>query len=65
VPVNRSSSILAGVIAALLLTLFPNQHAPGASQLAGAGFIIFAIFFLTIPPAIEKSKKKKLAAAQV
>lgn len=62
VPVNRSSSILAGVCASFLLTLFPGQHAPGTSQLIGAGLIIGAIGFLTIPPMIAKRRATAAAA---
>jgi len=57
IPVNRSSSILAGVIAAFLLSLFPNQNLPATSQLIGAGIIIVSILFLTIPPMIQKKKQ--------
>ena len=60
IPVNRSSSILAGVIAAFLLTLFPNQGAPHTSQLIGAGIIIVSILFLTIPPAIAKKRQLQI-----
>lgn len=56
VPVNRSSSILAGVVASYSLMIFLNQHAPRTSQLIGAGIIIGAILFLTIPPAMEKKR---------
>lgn len=59
IPVNRSSSILAGVIASFLLALFPNQGLPKTSQLIGAGIIIVSILFLTIPPAIQKRKQLK------
>jgi hypothetical protein len=57
IPVNRSSSILAGVIASFLLALFPNQGIPKGSQLIGAAIIIVSILFLTIPPALAKKKK--------
>ena len=57
IPVNRSSSILAGVIAAFLLSLFPGQNLPGTSQLIGAGIIIISILFLTIPPILQKRKE--------
>lgn len=50
VPVNRSSSILAGVVAAGLLTLTLGHPAPSAHQLAGAGLILVAIAFLSLPP---------------
>jgi len=58
VPVNRSSSILAGVVASFLLMLFPGQHAPGVSQLIGAAMIILAIGFLTIPPMVAKRRQR-------
>ena len=61
IPVNRSSSILAGVIASFLLALFPNQHLPRTSQLIGAGIIIVSILFLTIPPAIQKKRQQMKA----
>jgi len=56
IPVNRSSSILAGVIASFLLSIFPNVGLPKTSQLIGAAIIIVSILFLTIPPAIAKKK---------
>jgi len=57
IPVNRSSSILAGVIAAFLLALFPSQNMPPVTQLIGAAIIIISILFLTIPPMLEKKKR--------
>ncbi len=57
IPVNRSSSVLAGVIASFLLALFPGQHLPAASQLIGAAIIIVSILFLSIPPLLEKKKQ--------
>ncbi len=57
IPVNRSSSILAGVIAAFLLALFPSQNMPPLTQLIGAAIIIISILFLTIPPMLEKKKQ--------
>lgn len=59
VPVNRSSSILAGVIASSLLLLFPGTFPPATSQLIGASLIIGAILFLTIPPGIAKARAKR------
>jgi len=57
IPVNRSSSIIAGVIASLLLALFYDVNPPATSQLIGAGLIVLAILFLTIPPSIAKRKQ--------
>ncbi|MDZ7796852.1 MAG: hypothetical protein U5N56_07340 [Candidatus Marinimicrobia bacterium] len=60
IPVNRSSSILAGVIASSLLAFFPGQNLPPLSQFIGAGIIIVSILFLTIPPMIQKKKKLEM-----
>lgn len=64
VPINRSSSILAGVIASYLLLFFPNQKPPLESQLMGAGFIIIAIIFLVIPPILAKRKARLQQSGQ-
>ncbi len=64
IPINRSSSIIAGVIASFLLTLFPGINPPAPSRLIGAGLIVFAILFLTIPPALAKRKQRKLENIQ-
>ena len=61
VPVNRSSSVLAGVFASYLLMLFPGQGAPRTSELIGAGIILLAILFLTIPPEMEKRRRRATA----
>ncbi len=60
IPVNRSSSIIAGVIASYSLTLFPGVNPPATSRLISAGLIVFAILFLTIPPALAKRKKLQI-----
>lgn len=54
VPVNRSSSVLAGVIASAGLTVFLGQAPPPPSELAGAGLIILAIVFLTLPTLLDR-----------
>ena len=59
VPVNRSSSILAGVFAALTLHLAFDMTLPSVYRFAAAGMIISAIVFLTIPPMIEKRQKAR------
>jgi drug/metabolite transporter (DMT)-like permease len=59
VPVNRSSSILAGVLSSALLTVYFKAPAPSWYKLAGAGLIIAAILMLSIPPLIEKHQKRK------
>ena len=55
VPVNRSSSIMAGVIASTSLWLiFDQASRPSYYQLAGAGLIIMAIVFLALPSLLPK-----------
>jgi len=59
VPVNRSSSILAGVIASFVLTVWLNAPAPSPHKLTGAGLIIGAILVLSIPPLLQKLQARK------
>lgn len=47
VPLNRCASLLAGVLAAFVLTLFLNQAPPSNAQLASAGLIVFALLVLS------------------
>jgi hypothetical protein len=61
IPVNRSSSVIAGVIASLLVALFPGQTMPSATQFIGAGIIIISILFLSIPPLLQSKKKVEKA----
>lgn len=56
VPVNRSSSILAGVLASFSLAWLLGQRTPSSAELLGAALIITAILFLTIPPALERRR---------
>lgn len=57
VPVNRSSSILAGLIASASLWLFLGKAPPSAGQLLGAGLILAAIGALSLPPLLAGRKK--------
>lgn len=61
VPVNRSSSILAGVLARYSLHWFAGLEPPSAYELTGAALIIGAILFLTLPPALERRRARALA----
>jgi hypothetical protein len=56
VPVNRSSSILAGVLASYILMWWLGGKVPSGGELAGAGIIILAILFLTIPTMLKKKE---------
>lgn len=60
VPVNRSSSILAGVMASMILTAAFGNPFPSGYQMAGAGLIIAALMFLSIPPIVEKRREASL-----
>ncbi len=55
VPVNRASSVLAGVAAALALAaLFPSQRAPDGREVAGAALVTGAILALTLGPRLGR-----------
>lgn len=63
VPVNRSSSILAGVLATYSIHILLDGRLPRTGELVGAGMIIVAILFLTIPPMRERQQRRAAAAA--
>jgi len=56
VPVNRSSSILAGLIASGILWAGLGASAPSGAQLVGAGLILAAIGALSLPPLLSKDR---------
>jgi drug/metabolite transporter (DMT)-like permease len=58
VPVNRASSVLAGVLATLSLALVWGQRFPATSEWVGAVLILAAILALSIPPLLEKSRRR-------
>ena len=58
VPVNRSSSILAGVVASTALALTLDRPMPSTEQLVGAALVIVAILFLTLVPMLEKRRAR-------
>jgi protein-tyrosine-phosphatase len=47
IPLNRCSSLLSGVFASYVLTLFPDQRPPSMAQLYSAGLIVIALLFLS------------------
>lgn len=49
VPVNRASSVLAGVVSSFLLMLLFGTEAPSGFELAGAGLVVLAIVVLSYP----------------
>jgi hypothetical protein len=56
VPVNRASSVLAGLVATWALWGFAGSKAPPDSELVGAILLIVAIAVLSIPELIAKKK---------
>lgn len=61
VPVNRASSVMAGLVASYLLVWTLGMRAPGPSEWWGALLIIAAILFLTVPVILEKQRKATAA----
>jgi protein-tyrosine-phosphatase len=47
IPLNRCASLLAGVFASFVLTLFLNQAPPSTAQLGSAGLIVVALLVLS------------------
>jgi hypothetical protein len=58
IPVNRSSSILAGVLASFSLALLFGASPPSVYKLIGAFLIIIAILVLSIPPLLARRRRK-------
>jgi hypothetical protein len=56
VPVNRASSVLAGIGATAALAIFAGGKTPPASEIAGAGLVMGAIAVLAVSSAREKKK---------
>lgn len=57
VPVNRASSVLAGLVASYAMVLLLGSRAPSSYELAGAALIIAAILVLSIPPLVERRRR--------
>jgi drug/metabolite transporter (DMT)-like permease len=58
VPVNRCSSILAGVVASVGLAVGLGGRWPSAHQLGGAGLVVLAIVVLTLGPRWMRSRAR-------
>ncbi len=58
VPVNRASSVLAGIVASYAMVLIFGGRPVPAPELAGAALIIGAITALSIPPALEARRAR-------
>ncbi|MBI5549219.1 MAG: hypothetical protein HY901_35490 [Deltaproteobacteria bacterium] len=57
VPVNRVSSLLAGIVASYGLWLFLNERRPPANELVGVALLAAAILTLSVGPGIDKRRK--------
>ena len=62
VPVNRASSILAGIVATYALMVTCDLRGPSRYELVGAGLIVVAILFLTIAP-MREARQRRLRSA--
>jgi hypothetical protein len=56
VPVNRASSILAGLVGSFTLALWLDAKTPAWPELCGAALMVGAIVALTVPPALAKRR---------
>lgn len=54
VPLNRASSILAGLIAATFLALWRGQALPTGTELVGAGLLVGGIVVLWVGPRLKR-----------
>lgn len=54
VPVNRASSVLAGLLASVLLSVFLGLKLPGGAELFGAALVVGAIVALSLPTLLGK-----------
>lgn len=60
VPVNRASSVLAGILASYVLSIFVAKLLPPTIEIVGAALVVGAILVLSLPGVFEK---RKVAAA--
>jgi protein-tyrosine-phosphatase len=56
VPVNRGSSLLAGLVASLLLVALYGQPPPAASSLVGLAIVLAALAVLAVGPTLERRR---------
>jgi drug/metabolite transporter (DMT)-like permease len=62
VPVNRASSILAGLVGSIGLAVWLDAKMPKTPELVGAALMVGAILALTIPPALARRRARAAAA---
>lgn len=59
VPVNRTSSVLAGVLASYSIAIVFHQPYPNTWEVIGASLVVAAILFLCIPPLLERQRARR------
>jgi hypothetical protein len=64
VPLERASSLLAGVVGALILAAGWGLRAPTTAELVGAVILIAAIVLLSVAPRLKASSKPALSEAR-
>ena len=65
VPVNRASSVLAGIVATICLWGFAGKKFPATSEFVGAILIIGAILVLSAPTLLKKRTERKVLVENV
>jgi hypothetical protein len=63
VPVNRASSVLAGFVATAGLALLLGASWPRPGEMVGAGLMIVAIGFLSLPPVLARRRAVRAVEA--
>lgn len=59
IPVNRASSILAGLLGETVLLAWLGKPLPSGHQMVGAACVVVALLVLSIPPLLEKRRRAK------
>ena len=63
VPVNRASSILAGVLATAVLSVWLGQRGVGARELVGAALVMGAMLVLSVPTLLKARRARAEAGS--
>ncbi|MEZ4367298.1 MAG: hypothetical protein R2939_13585 [Kofleriaceae bacterium] len=58
VPVNRASSMLAGLVASLVVAAIAGRAGPPASEYVGAALVIAAILVLSVPGVVTARRRR-------
>ncbi|WP_236068256.1 hypothetical protein [Citreicoccus inhibens] len=63
VPVNRASSVLAGVVASAAMSMWLGVPGADASELLGAGFLVAAMLVLAVPTVLAARRAARAVLA--